>query len=691
MVVSARLPADVLPELVPVIVADTSSSYEWREELEKELEKAQVIILTYKVGDAKSLKRCGTYWLPELRHTKVTTDKPVLLVGCQEDLVQQNYEPGDQVISSPTKALGTKAAGKAAGADGVEEEDALMSVADMESHLTNLIDQWNEVEVCLQCSAKKLSNVIEVFSHAQKAVMHPTGPLYDASTGQLKPQCVRALKRIFQMCDNDKDGFLSNKELNHFQTTCFNTPLQPEELEGVRKVVSSKIPDGIHDKGITLKGFVYLHALFVARGRMDTTWTVLRKFGYDNTLHLREDLVAGAIHSIGSMHPDQVTELSERGRAFLREVFHNFDKHKDGVLSDAELEELFSTAPETPGIEWQREIYARMVETSVPSSSASSAAAAADPQQALTQGCLTLGGFLSMWELTTMTSPKVTLTYMLYLGFKEDLSTTIQVSRRRKNEIKRGMRSNVLSQKAKADHSMLTRRTLNCFVFATRRQVQDSDTVLTKSTITADQQITVHGVEVHGVEKTLVLRQIVVDDKEASQANSSNGGDSQQGKGGIVLDPKLLQSCDLAVFAFGRERRELEEAVELTKQVERQGSGLLPCVLACISDTTDEGVMGSANAVAQQLEMAKPIESCGDHVKVLQRLCEIALNPLVSIPQTEERLAKEARDLMARRLTTGLVVSAGILSVGLIAMKLYMSTSEGKAAGDGDDNAKESI
>ncbi len=96
----------------------------------------------------------------------------------------------------------------------------------------------------------------------------------------LKVNCVRALKRIFQLCDLDQDGFLSDKELNHFQTTCFTTPLQPEELEGVRKVVSSKIPDGIDQNGgITLKGFVYLHALFVARGRMDTTWTVLRKFG----------------------------------------------------------------------------------------------------------------------------------------------------------------------------------------------------------------------------------------------------------------------------------------------------------------------------------------------------------------------------------------------------------------------------
>lgn len=29
-------------------------------------------------------------------------------------------------------------------------------------------------------------------------------------------------------------------------------------------------------------GFIFLHTLFVQRGRMETTWAVLRKFGYDD-------------------------------------------------------------------------------------------------------------------------------------------------------------------------------------------------------------------------------------------------------------------------------------------------------------------------------------------------------------------------------------------------------------------------
>lgn len=37
-----------------------------------------------------------------------------------------------------------------------------------------------EVETCVECSAKLPVNVSEVFYFAQKAVLHPTAPLYDS-------------------------------------------------------------------------------------------------------------------------------------------------------------------------------------------------------------------------------------------------------------------------------------------------------------------------------------------------------------------------------------------------------------------------------------------------------------------------------------------------------------------------------
>jgi Ras family protein T1 len=75
------------------------------------------------------------------------------------------------------------------------------------------------------------------------------------------------------------------------QMKCFNAPLQPSEIVGVKKVVSDKIAEGVSNDGLTLTGFLFLHALFIERGRLETTWTVLRKFGYDDEIKIRDDLV----------------------------------------------------------------------------------------------------------------------------------------------------------------------------------------------------------------------------------------------------------------------------------------------------------------------------------------------------------------------------------------------------------------
>ena len=67
-----------------------------------------------------------------------------------------------------------------------------------------IMNEFKEIETCLECSAKSLIFVGEVFFYALKAVVHPTRPLFNSQCQQLKPLCVAALKRIFMMCDKDK-------------------------------------------------------------------------------------------------------------------------------------------------------------------------------------------------------------------------------------------------------------------------------------------------------------------------------------------------------------------------------------------------------------------------------------------------------------------------------------------------------
>ncbi|XP_010859643.1 PREDICTED: WD repeat-containing protein 90-like, partial [Bison bison bison] len=104
-----------------------------------------------------------------------------------------------------------------------------------------IMSQFPEIETCVECSAKNLKNISELFYYAQKAVLHPTAPLYDPEAKQLRPACAQALTRIFRLSDQDMDQALSDQELNAFQTSCFGHPLAPQALEDVKMVVSKNV------------------------------------------------------------------------------------------------------------------------------------------------------------------------------------------------------------------------------------------------------------------------------------------------------------------------------------------------------------------------------------------------------------------------------------------------------------------
>jgi hypothetical protein len=86
---------------------------------------------------------------------------------------------------------------------GMSTGDVDCVVAWLVQVIAPLMMQFKEVEACLECSAKRLQFVEDVFYYALKAVIHPTAPLFDTHTSQLKPACIRALKRIFMLCDMD--------------------------------------------------------------------------------------------------------------------------------------------------------------------------------------------------------------------------------------------------------------------------------------------------------------------------------------------------------------------------------------------------------------------------------------------------------------------------------------------------------
>ncbi|KAL5018123.1 hypothetical protein ScPMuIL_003845 [Solemya velum] len=371
------IPADVTPERVPTHIVDYTSQEENEECMNEEILKECRLMsyaFVYSVFDEDTIERITTHWLPYLQKTLGGEHRtPVILVGNKTDL---------------------------------------LDFSTMESMMP-IMNDFAEVETCVECSAKTLKNISEMFYYAQKAVLHPTAPVYNPEEKELTSTCKRALTRVFKICDMDNDNLLSDEEVHEFQKHCFNAPLHPQALEDVKSIVRRNISDGIMENSISLKGFLFLHTLFIQRGRHETTWTVLRSFGYDDRLQLTKEFLSPKIQvGVGS-----TTELTHQGYHFLRNMFEKYDQDCDGCLSPTELQNLFSTCPIMP---WGPDVNNTVVTNPT--------------------GWITLQGYMAQWSLTCLLDHPRVVEYLAYLGyhfFHENQLSAIQVTRDKKIDLEK--------------------------------------------------------------------------------------------------------------------------------------------------------------------------------------------------------------------------------------------------------------
>ncbi|XP_049759773.1 mitochondrial Rho GTPase 2 isoform X4 [Elephas maximus indicus] len=345
------IPADVTPEKVPTHIVDYSEAEQTEEELQAEIHKANVVCVVYDISEEATIEKIRTKWIPLVNgRTKRGPRVPIILVGNKSDL-----RPGGSI-------------------------EAVLPI----------MSQFPEIETCVECSAKNLRNISELFYYAQKAVLHPTAPLYDPEAKQLQPACTQALTRVFRLCDQDLDQALSDEELNTFQKSCFGHPLAPQALEDVKMVVSKNVAGGVWNDQLTLDGFLFLNTLFIQRGRHETTWAILRRFGYGDALELTDDYLFPPL----PVPSGCTTELNHFGYQFLQRVFEKHDQDHDGALSPVELQSLFSVFPAAP---WGPEL----------------------PYTVCTAagGQLPLHSFLCQWTLVTYVDVRRCLGDLGYLGY----------------------------------------------------------------------------------------------------------------------------------------------------------------------------------------------------------------------------------------------------------------------------------
>ncbi|CAA2993949.1 mitochondrial Rho GTPase 1 [Olea europaea subsp. europaea] len=587
-----RLPEDIYPDRIPVTIIDTSSSPQNRGRLVEELMKADAVVLTYACDRPETLDRLSTFWLPELRRLEVKV--PVIVVGCMLDKRADQHPVSLEQVMSP------------------------------------IMQQFREIETCIECSALNHIQIPEVFYYAQKAVLHPTSPLFDQEQQVLKPRCVKALKRIFILCDHDRDGALSDAELNDFQVKCFNAPLQPSEIVGVKRVVQEKLREGVNDRGLTLTGFLFLHALFIEKGRLETTWTVLRKFGYNNKIRLRDDQLSLPMKS----YPDQSVELTNEAMEFLRGIFFTYDVDCDGTLRTNELEDLFSTAPENP---WNEPPYDCAAEKTA-------------------LGGLSLDGFLSLWALMTLLDPIRSVENLIYIGYGGDSSSAIRVTRRRRLDRKKQQTDRTVYQ---------------CFVFGPK---EAGKSALLNSFIgrpfveeyvpDTDEHYAVNAVDQPGgTKKTLVLREI-----------------PEEGVKKLLSRKDALAECDVAIFVHDSScEPSWQKATEMLLDVASHGEATgyeVPCLIVAAKDDLDPYLteIQDSTRVSQDMGIEAPIPistKLGDFSNIFQRIISAAEHPHLSIPETAAGKSRKQYHRFVNRSLMFVSVGAAVAIVGLAAYRVY--------------------
>ncbi|KAL5519905.1 hypothetical protein ACEPAG_1565 [Sanghuangporus baumii] len=554
IVPQVTIPPEVTAADVTMYIMDTGSGAQDRAHLESEIRRAHVICVVYAIDNPHSFDRIPTYWLPYFRQLGVNV--PVILVGNKIDL-----------------------------RTGIVTNEAL------EDEIAPIMKEFKEVETCLECSAMAQINVLEVIHFAQKAVTHPLAPLYDSHQHCFKPACAKALRRIFNLSDKNKDGILDASELNDFQMKCFDTPLQYAELQGLINKVGSEKEGGVQDNGLTEEGFLHLNMTFMWKGQPETTWKILSRHGYASDLKLGEEF----LHPRLDVPSDCSVELSHKGYQFFTDIFEIFDKDQDGALNKTELDRLFDTSPGNP---WSGQNFP-------------------DTTVASDNGAVTLQGWLAQWSMTTLLDYKTTLAYLAYLGYPETPQTTaLQVTQPRKKDRKKGKvtRSVFLAYVCGAAGSGKT-SLLRAFVGKPYLKHYEPTTKMISA---------VNSVDINGSEKYLVLQEF-----------------------GSKYEPEVLRSskktdiADLIVYVYdSSDTNSFSYISNLRQQYSLNHIPTLFVATKSDLDLAQQRHEVQPDVYCRRLDLQVPVAVSvkdGQMADVFHVMCGIALNPLHSIPGYRDR------------------------------------------------------
>lgn len=383
------VPPEVTREKIPLAIIDTSSCTHDLQETVHHIRHADAVVLVVSKDRPSSLSRVSSYWLPLLN--KLNSKAPVV-VAINKSPVQDSHLP---------------------------------------SEFQFLVDDM-QLEACIECSAKNLNFISDVFFTAQRAVLAPVAPLYDNKLGILSPLLVKALNRVFRYFDGGNKGILNDPELNSFQHHCFGRRMTAHALANIKCLLQQEetkksLPPLIDRDGVTLDGFLRIHEHFILKHRADSVWRVLQTFKYGRDLHLIPDLFTSSIDPSAN----KTVELTGEGLDILTQIYNSHAKKCPEGITCEEFKHAFSSCPTSSFDEVLFNAITKRVEskqatmhTRSPEEQDSeegvSMPSIRERRHRVIRKVLTLQGWLSYFTMYAFFKPQQCALLMAYIGYFPD-------------------------------------------------------------------------------------------------------------------------------------------------------------------------------------------------------------------------------------------------------------------------------
>ncbi|OAF71583.1 hypothetical protein A3Q56_00643 [Intoshia linei] len=301
---SIIIPKDVTPEHVSAKIVDYNLREDEKENYFFKMMEADVICVVCSCDDVYSVQNISKYWLPLIRDTLKSSikEKHIILVANKMDIIDNSNDVKDELIWT--------------------------------------MENYFEIETCIETSAKMLENISEMFWCAQKSALHPIGPLYDLESAKLTTKFESILSFLFKLADFDENLLLDEDEINYFEKTFFeNIQDSGMNLFDIKSYLNEyeTQPNLITDDCLSFEGFIFLFRKLCQRGLQETVWYILRKMSYNNLLEI-------PIFPYEYNKLVYHVEISDNAIQFLSEIFYRFsinDNSKSAWMSHSNLVELF--------------------------------------------------------------------------------------------------------------------------------------------------------------------------------------------------------------------------------------------------------------------------------------------------------------------------------------------------------------